>query len=534
MKSLLVATLLGFGLVASSAASAHSVGQLRLIGVQRLPWHQEFQHTIIGGLSGIDYDPASDTWISETDDKSEKRPTRIYTLKLSYDETNFAAPEVTAVTLFRQADGTTYPGKAELKIRRGEVPDLESVRFDPRDGSVWYTSEGDRPLGMNPFVRHAARDGRLLGELPVDPIFQINPHREIGPRHNLSFEGLTFAPDGQTLWVAMEGPLYQDGASPTTKAGAFSRITHYDRAGKVLGQFAYPVDAIPVAPILGGFSDNGVSEMLAVSDHQFLLIERCGSQDGLMSFHFYIRLYEMDVTGATDISGLPSLQGATYQPVKKRLIANLNDLGQPWVDNLEGISWGHQLANGHDTLVLVSDDNFEKRQQTQFWAFEVLPETPGAKPNWDQKFEGVVHDDKVIHGFVEEDRFLSNFFLCRVEWEGRVYGSAEAAYQSAKYPAAERDVFLALDPDDAKRLSRTKPYDTAAWETRKERCMREIVWAKFSQNPALAAQLLATGRRELEETNWWNDQFWGVYKGEGKNVLGHILMETRDRLAAKK
>jgi ribA/ribD-fused uncharacterized protein len=154
-----------------------------------------------------------------------------------------------------------------------------------------------------------------------------------------------------------------------------------------------------------------------------------------------------------------------------------------------------------------------------------------AKPNWDQAFEGVVHDEKVVHGFVEEYRWLSNFFLCRVEWEGRVYGSSEAAYQSAKYPPAERDVFLTLEPDDAKRLSRTKPYDTAAWETRKERSMREIVWAKFSQNPALAAKLLATGNRELEETNWWGDEIWGVYKGKGKNLLGRILMETRERLA---
>ena len=64
--------------------------------------------------------------------------------------------------------------------------------------------------------------------------------------------------------------------------------------------------------------------------------------------------------------------------------------------------------------------------------------------------------------------------------------------------------------------------------------MREIVWAKFVQNPELAAKLLATGGRRLEETNWWGDRFWGVYQGEGKNVLGFVLMETRDRLAGAK
>jgi len=64
--------------------------------------------------------------------------------------------------------------------------------------------------------------------------------------------------------------------------------------------------------------------------------------------------------------------------------------------------------------------------------------------------------------------------------------------------------------------------------------MRDVVWAKFSQNPDLAARLVATGEKFLEETNWWNDTYWGVYQGKGKNMLGQILMETRARLLANK
>lgn len=153
------------------------------------------------------------------------------------------------------------------------------------------------------------------------------------------------------------------------------------------------------------------------------------------------------------------------------------------------------------------------------------------KPRWDEKFEGVVHDAKNIAGFVAEYRWLSNYFPCRVEWEGRVYGSAEAAYHSGKYPAADRDVFTRLDPDRARKLSHTKPYDSAAWKARMVPVMREVVWAKFSQNPELAQKLLATGERYLEETNWWGDKTWGVYRGEGHNLLGKIIMDTRARLA---
>lgn len=156
---------------------------------------------------------------------------------------------------------------------------------------------------------------------------------------------------------------------------------------------------------------------------------------------------------------------------------------------------------------------------------------PAKKLKWDEKFDGAVHDAKNIRGFVEDYRWLSNFFLSRVEWEGRVYSSAEAAYQSGKYPAAERDVFTTLEPGPSKKLADIKPYDKAVWAARKERTMREVVWAKFSQNPELAKKLLATGDRYLEETNWWGDQLWGVYKGEGQNLLGKILMETRALLA---
>ena len=159
------------------------------------------------------------------------------------------------------------------------------------------------------------------------------------------------------------------------------------------------------------------------------------------------------------------------------------------------------------------------------------PAGSGKKLNWDDKFKDVVHDAKNIAGFVAEYRWLSNYFSCRVEWDGRVYGSAEAAYHSGKYSRADRDLFTTLDPDRARKLSRVKPYDVAAWEARQVPTMREVVWGKFSQNPELAKKLLATGDRYLEETNWWGDKIWGVYRGEGQNLLGKIIMETRALLA---
>lgn len=350
----------------------HRVGSLRLIGEQRIPLNHRFMDTVVGGLSGIDYDAASDTWLAESDDRSEVNPARFYSLRLRYDLSGFHSAELTDVTFFRQADGSTYPGVAEFAARGGDVPDIESIRVDPRDGSLWYSSEGNRKLGLAPFVRQARRDGSLLGQFPVGNMFAIDRRGERGPRDNLSFEGLSFSPDGRYLWLGMEAPLYQDGPVTTVQAGALARVSKYERDGAMVAQYAYPLDPIPVAPG-GRYADNGMSELLAVDDSRLLAIERAGVQDRAGIFHFHIRIYEMDVSHATDIRNIDALVGSHVTPATKRLLLDLDQSGLEKVDNLEGIAWGPRLANGHDSLVLVSDNNFTASQVTQLLVFEVLP-----------------------------------------------------------------------------------------------------------------------------------------------------------------
>jgi len=156
--------------------------------------------------------------------------------------------------------------------------------------------------------------------------------------------------------------------------------------------------------------------------------------------------------------------------------------------------------------------------------------TAAQPDDWAKPFPGVVHDAHNVKGFVGDYRWLSNFFPCPVDYEGLRYLSSEAAYQASKLTPAERPVFTTLDPDAAKHLAHASKFDAAAWDARKDRVMREVLWAKFSQHPELAKQLLATGDKYLEETNLWNDPYWGVYHGQGQNVLGRLLMETRTRL----
>lgn len=368
------------GVHASAPASQEASMALRLIGEQRIGWKHDYQGTAVGGLSGIDYDASNERWVMTSDDRSAINPARFYTAKLRYDAQHLAPVELTGVHLYTQADGSPYPNLKAWRTQGGEVPDIESIRVDPLDGSLWYTSEGDRKLGAQPFIRHARADGSLIGSLPLPAMFAMPAPgapaqgKPSGVRDNLGFEGLAFAADGQSLWAAIEAPLLQDGPVADFVAGAHNRITRFGRDGQVLAQYVYPLEKVASIDGPTRFAENGISEILAIDEHRLLVIERAGVQDGQGTFHEFVRVYEMDVRGATDVKDVAALEGASYTLASKRLVLDMNALNLPRLDNIEGISWGPRLANGHASLVMVSDDNFHDQiQVTQFLVFEVLP-----------------------------------------------------------------------------------------------------------------------------------------------------------------
>jgi len=140
-----------------------------------------------------------------------------------------------------------------------------------------------------------------------------------------------------------------------------------------------------------------------------------------------------------------------------------------------------------------------------------------------------------IRRFRGEYIFLSNMFESEFEWDGRVYGSSEAAFQSAKsLDPAVRERFTVMSGREAKREGKRVAL-RGDWETVKDDIMEEIVREKFRQNPELLRKLMDTGDAELEEGNTWHDTYWGVdmKTGKGENHLGIILMKIRAELGGK-
>jgi ribA/ribD-fused uncharacterized protein len=147
------------------------------------------------------------------------------------------------------------------------------------------------------------------------------------------------------------------------------------------------------------------------------------------------------------------------------------------------------------------------------------------------------HDESNVKGFFGPCRFLSNFHLCKIEFEGRFYPSTENAYQAAKIVHDERGFFTTCSPNESKTLwKKLTKIDSSSieWDARRLYVMNPLVIQKFTEHDDLKQLLLDTGDRYLEETNWWEDSFWGVdTKLGGKNHLGKLLMEVRTSLRQK-
>jgi ribA/ribD-fused uncharacterized protein len=136
----------------------------------------------------------------------------------------------------------------------------------------------------------------------------------------------------------------------------------------------------------------------------------------------------------------------------------------------------------------------------------------------------------MINEFRGKYDFLSNFYIASIKYDGISYTNNESAFQAQKITDyKEQEQFWVSSPSDAKRLGRRVNL-RSDWEQVKDEIMYEIVKSKFTQNPELKQKLIDTGYEELVEGNTWNDTYWGVCRGKGKNKLGQILMRVRNEL----
>jgi len=358
-----------------STLNKNDVIKLAYVNQLEILFTNSFNGTMVGGLSGIDYNPVANEYYLISDDRSAINPARFYTTQITLTNGKLDSVTFSSVTNLLQKNGSTYPSS---KQNPAQTPDPEGIRFNPNTNQLIWTSEGERivssttTLLINPAITIIDRSGKFIDTLVLPPQLQMSA-AGYGPRQNGVLEGVTFSNDFKSLFVSMEEPLYQDGPrAGLTDSNAWIRIIQYDMATqKPIAQFAYKLDAVAYTPTpANAFSVNGVPEILYLSPNKLLVIERSFSFGRLPCT---IKVFIADLSTAENIAQNQSL--LALPPVKtvaKKVLLNMDELGI-YTDNIEGVTFGPTLPNGHRSLIFVSDNNFAKLQKTQLLLFEILP-----------------------------------------------------------------------------------------------------------------------------------------------------------------
>ena len=243
--------------------------------------------------------------------------------------------------------------------------DTESIRISNDSRDVFISDE------YGPYVREFnERTGQVVKTFTLPSNLDVAnpssvgkneeaPNNTVGRVDNKGMEGLAITPDGTTLVGIMQQALLQDGSGSSKK---IVRIVTVDIATGTTHEYGYQLT-----------TGSGVSDIVALNDHQFLVDERDGSGLGSGTPNdpaLVKQLFLIDTNNATDITNLAGSQltAAGVNLVQKsstpflNIVTTLGANGIPATEvpsKIEGISFGNDVTVGLDTYhtLWVSNDN---------------------------------------------------------------------------------------------------------------------------------------------------------------------------------
>lgn len=377
MLRLLISCLILLSLTAcNSASQAQAQAQERIfpdVSVEFLDGYeipkQTFKKTPVGGLSGITYNPSQGLFYTVSDDRGQYAPARFYTLDINFNNTEIEEAMIKDVTFLKTEN--------EELFTEGTI-DAEGIAFAPGN-TVFISSEGNTNQGVNPLIRRFdIATGNPTENLRLPKRFLLPESAEDEPkgvRNNLGFESLTINPSGVSspnsdsfrVFTATESSLAQDQLPKESEALTRVRFLHYvvNPIGQPLpiAEHLYLLSEPPLGTIV-----NGVTELLAIQpEGYFLSLERTYGLE-----EYGAKLFLVAVGDATDTSGVESFNAdlGDLQPLRKKLLFDFSELDFD-IYNLEGLAIGPRLADGSQSLLVISDDNFSENEPTQLLLFRL-------------------------------------------------------------------------------------------------------------------------------------------------------------------
>lgn len=323
------------------------------------PINKTIKETKIGGLSGIDY--KNGVYYLAVDDASIPRYCKA---KISIQNDTISEINFIDVVIFKSDP-----------YYQDHFLDVESILAAPNNKMI-MVSEGSIKKGKDPLLFLTKENGEFIKDFQLPTKFLAAANSK--PIHNKTLEGLSHSFDNKGYWTAFELPLPLDGEEPRyQKANSPVRFTYFDKkTGKPAKEFVYQLAPI-TKPNKGIFNVNGVTDILEFKANHFFVIERTYQSD-YGPYGNTVNIYHAYADNSTTNSlAIDSLKNTDYIPLKKELLFNFDaiktELTEGIIDNIEGITFGPILDNGNQSLILVSDDNFQVygKQLNQFILLEI-------------------------------------------------------------------------------------------------------------------------------------------------------------------
>jgi hypothetical protein len=293
-------------------------------------------------------------------------------------------------------------------------------RFDPEGVTVGVLGTFFVSDEYGPYINEFLATGHRLRRIRVPEKFAIaNPSGDVdadgnslelypdfnisGRQANRGMEGLTITPNGRYLIGMMQNALIQDNglnaSTPPGRRGLNNRILKVDLITGRTREYVYTVDAIN--------QGRGVNEILAINDHQFLVLERDNrslrpTPPNAAQTPNLKRIYRIDLSGATDVSDIEALpetaaglELAGIVRVTKTLFIDLLDssykvnatqtIKDVIAEKMEGLAWGPDLQDGRHLLYVISDNDLFPDLPTQVYGFAIDGSPAGANIDFQRK-----------------------------------------------------------------------------------------------------------------------------------------------------
>ena len=325
--------------------------ELKLVTTARLQGDVKFEKTTLAGLSGLTFNPEKKLWVAISDDRGRFGQPRFYDLdfKVSAKSDKLSLNVVPRSVVFIHSK--------ENKNQKNIAG--KGIVFLPW-GNYLIANEGDlsQKPRVAPTLLDIKQDGSIVRNfsLPDEVLPELLGPQRKGIQNNRGPEGMAASGEGKMVWAAIESPLIQEKESHPNQI----RILQYEMTEawviKPTKSYYYPLEKASPGAVL---SERGVSEIFWLQSSDLLVMER--------SFEVYdqhlgyaVKIFKVTV-------------GEEGAVLKKELVVDLKSLGLK-VANFEGMTFGPDLPDGRKTLLIMSNNHFQKDVATEFWLFALESE----------------------------------------------------------------------------------------------------------------------------------------------------------------